>query len=129
MIMAQAPKELPYRKADFRDVESLTGLSFDQQRAFSWHNTKKYIKCKLWDRSHICQLCGREILLFKTASLDHIIPRSAGGRTRERNLRLAHKKCNSARNSKPEDYPEWIKEVAFTPMTKNQPKESEVIDE
>lgn len=118
-----APKELPYKKGDFKGIESLVGLTSDQIRAFSWHDTKAYFRCKLYDRSHNCGICGKEIELFRQVTLDHIVPRSAGGRTRERNLRIAHKKCNSARNSTPEIYDPRTLEVAFQPMTKNTPKE------
>lgn len=122
-----APRDLPFKRADFANTETLLGLSLDEIRAFSWHNTAKYLRVKLWDRSHICTLCGKEIKDLRSASLDHIVPRSAGGRTRERNVRLAHKKCNSSRNDRAEEYPKHLLEVAFAPMTKNTPKDKQCV--
>jgi hypothetical protein len=42
-------------------------------------------------------------------SLDHVIPRSAGGSSRMSNLKLAHRKCNSDRGSK------WVGEDPHGP--------------
>lgn len=117
-----APKDLPYSKRDFKEVTSLVGLSFDQIRAFSWHNTSRYLKCKKWDISKLCGICGTEIPQFYNATLDHIVPRSAGGHTREHNIRLAHRRCNNNRSSTPEKYTKKVLEAASVPMTKNTPK-------
>lgn len=52
-----------------------------------------------WAESHNCSICGESIDSFEKATLDHIVPRSLGGRTRLMNLKLAHMKCNSKKQS------------------------------
>lgn len=47
---------------------------------------------------HRCALCGLGIDMA-SASLDHIVPKSRGGRNEIFNLRAAHKKCNSSRGN------------------------------
>lgn len=52
-----------------------------------------------------CQICGLEVdtnlhyLDDGAATLDHIIPQSAGGTHEPKNLRLAHRICNAYRNA------------------------------
>jgi 5-methylcytosine-specific restriction endonuclease McrA len=48
----------------------------------------------------VCHLCGRWVR-FEDASRDHLRPRSLGGPTTWKNIKLAHKKCNSRRSSRP----------------------------
>jgi hypothetical protein len=45
-----------------------------------------------------CWLCNTRIR-GEEPSLDHIVPRSKGGRNSIANLRLAHKRCNTARGN------------------------------
>jgi hypothetical protein len=45
-----------------------------------------------------CWYCGLS-LSIDNATLDHLKPRVAGGRTRASNLRLACKRCNHAKGS------------------------------
>jgi hypothetical protein len=50
-----------------------------------------------------CQICGKKVNRLldgshpMAASLDHIIPLSKGGRHEPSNVRLAHRKCNTAK--------------------------------
>lgn len=56
----------------------------------------KYIRARLMiKQKRMCALCGKPIENDIDATLDHIIPRSAGGATTEDNLQLAHKECNA----------------------------------
>lgn len=49
------------------------------------------------DRDGECRwLCGHLVALADR-SLDHVVPRSKGGRDALGNLKLAHQRCNSAR--------------------------------
>ncbi len=52
------------------------------------------------------------------ASIDHVIPRAAGGRTTDDNLRLAHRKCNTGRGSAlPElSWPTYDSMIDSTPL-------------
>ena len=43
-----------------------------------------------------CGICGTRVP-FNRMTLDHIVPRSKGGKNTPENLRLAHMMCNSAR--------------------------------
>jgi hypothetical protein len=47
-----------------------------------------------------CWLCGKEIV-DEAPTLDHIVPRSKGGRGAIVNMRLAHRSCNERRSSGP----------------------------
>src|SRR5688500_19988486 len=52
-------------------------------------------------RDHgICHLC-KKFVEYKDASRDHLRPRSKGGPTTWKNIKLAHKKCNSKRSNRP----------------------------
>lgn len=58
-------------------------------------------------QSGLCWLCGKLMTLERGkygkpgrnfASFDHVVPKANGGTTHHTNLKLAHRKCNSARN-------------------------------
>lgn len=65
----------------------------------------------------LCHLCGKPMTLQRRtgkragaggstfASFDHLIPKANGGRNYRTNFRLAHRKCNSARNHRPIERP------------------------
>lgn len=46
-----------------------------------------------------CALCGKPIGDIELANIDHIVPRSHGGRDRVENLQLAHYRCNVERGT------------------------------
>ena len=118
-----APKDLPYKRSDFKDVKTLAGLSYDQRRALSWHDIKKFYRLSLYDQNPMCWGCGKDIDSVDRATLDHIVPKSLGGRTRLMNLRLMHKRCNSARNNRlPVNL--VINPLAYTPIKKHQPRQA-----
>lgn len=48
----------------------------------------------------ICHLCRRKVKR-EDASRDHLRPRSIGGPTNPKNIKLAHRNCNSARGTMP----------------------------
>lgn len=50
--------------------------------------------------AHTCQYCGKSIRLAKDRSVDHIIPRSRGGKTVWSNVVLCCKKCNLKKGNK-----------------------------
>lgn len=53
-----------------------------------------------------------------SATVDHVVPRSRGGRTEPENLRLAHRRCNGARgNSLPElEWPAQLSLIDAAPL-------------
>lgn len=108
--------------ANFKHIKTLRGLSFAERKEFSKHDTTHYFRVKKYDCSKLCGICRKPIKCIEEVTLDHIVPRSAGGRTREFNTRIAHRKCNSDRSSKPEYYSQRLLNIAFTPMTKNTPR-------
>jgi 5-methylcytosine-specific restriction endonuclease McrA len=57
---------------------------------------KSMLWCQL-DKKQ-CYLCG-EHLVYKEASVDHIIPRCKGGSDGYDNLQLAHVRCNQLKGS------------------------------
>lgn len=56
----------------------------------------------------ICHLCGEPITKQQDFSLDHLIPKSQGGKTTPNNLKPAHKKCNRKRGVMPLEL--WFKQ-------------------
>jgi len=62
------------------------------------------LKQKFWRQGHTCQICGKEILRYQDATLDHIEPWAKGGKTDESNAQLAHKKCNRIKKDKAEEF-------------------------
>lgn len=64
------------------------------------NRVKEHAKRVRWGESHNCWLCGKPIDSIEQATIDHVVPRSLGGRTRLMNIRLAHEKCNTKRQSK-----------------------------
>lgn len=72
----------------------------DQKRLFDVS-----LKQKFWRKfKHICELCKKEIKNYGDASLDHIEPWAKGGKTKEDNAQLAHKKCNKMKRDKYEEF-------------------------
>jgi len=53
-------------------------------------------RLRLLDRDKCCVYCGEE-LSMKTASIDHMIPKSKGGSDDDSNLVLSCKACNDAK--------------------------------
>ncbi|TET17182.1 MAG: DUF262 domain-containing protein [Dehalococcoidia bacterium] len=63
------------------------------------------LKQKFWRQyGHTCQICTREIKRYQDATLDHIEPWAKGGKTKESNAQLAHKKCNRIKRDKLEEF-------------------------
>ena len=60
---------------------------------------RKYRALIRLGRFPVCYLCGQEIRNPNDVSQDHTIPKSMGGQTREENLVVAHKLCNSKKGS------------------------------
>ncbi|WNB17232.1 HNH endonuclease [Marivirga arenosa] len=62
--------------------------------------------------SHECQYCGTS----KDLTLDHLIPRSKGGKSKWTNLVTACKRCNTRKgNSTPEESDMKLKRMPFKP--------------
>lgn len=92
-------------RSEFTHLRTLLGLSRQEQTDFSYADLRRYFRVKLWDKSHKCMYdkCpepNKLITEFEDATLDHIIPRSKGGRTRWANVQLMHRNCNSKKSSK-----------------------------
>ncbi len=77
------------------------GKALDPNRHFSTS-----IKMKLWNspNGHECKICHEEIVGFKYATGDHIVPWAKGGKTKEANAQIAHKSCNSKKRDQYEKY-------------------------
>lgn len=111
-------------RSEFLQIRSLLGMSRQEQADFCWADMKRFFKVTLWDRGHTCayEKCpypDKLINSFDEATLDHIVPRSKGGRTRLANLQLMHARCNSKRSSKiiPVSRRQYLK--ALTPPKSN----------
>jgi len=54
----------------------------------------------LWENGKRCRICGKPIKHFDDMTLDHIIPKSKGGRNVIGNCQLAHMICNCKKADK-----------------------------
>ena len=52
----------------------------------------------LWEHGKRCAICGKKISSYDELTVDHIIPRSKGGKNVLSNCQLAHRACNSKKN-------------------------------
>lgn len=58
------------------------------------------IKEKLYKKSNVCALCGKDILTSEVANIDHILPKSKGGTNVLANLQIVHASCNIEKGNK-----------------------------
>lgn len=72
-----------------------------------WANAKSLDLERIYDAAGgLCGVCDRPVA-FGDAEWDHIIPRSAGGRTVESNIQPSHRACNFFKLDRPL---EWARE-------------------
>ena len=114
----EAAKLRPQKRkaSEFSHITTLEGLTLQEKVNFSFNNVHHFFRVYLYDRSHICAKCGREIETLKRATLDHVVPKSMGGRTRLSNLQLMHPSCNSRKGN---EMPGEIDPRAFIPIHQN----------
>ena len=61
---------------------------------------------KTWnEQGRVCYICLQPVTL-EEANHDHVVPQSKGGSNGAENLRLSHRKCNSARGN--DDGRAWL---------------------
>lgn len=108
------PRKRP--ASEFKHITTLKGLNRQELRDFAWNDLKRFFRITLYDRSNLCAGCRKPINSLEDATLDHIVPRSRGGRTRLANLQLMHPRCNSQKRSK---MPKTYSTKAFTPVNSN----------
>lgn len=59
------------------------------------------LKDAVWKRDkYICVYCGKVLLTHQERTVDHVIPKSKGGKFSRRNLVTACKPCNNAKGSR-----------------------------
>lgn len=57
-------------------------------------------RARMWEENeHICYLCGFPIADIHDSNLDHVIPRSRGGKGLDNNMRLTHQWCNTRKGN------------------------------
>lgn len=66
---------------------------------------KQCLSISMW-HGDLCHICGKTMLFtnrggFLRATLDHLVPKSKGGKDTEDNLLLAHRLCNERRGDSP----------------------------
>ena len=110
------PKPRKRHPSEFKHITSLVGLSLQDRADFAWNDVKRFFKVTLYEKSNICVWCKKPFSTLEEASLDHIVPRSRGGRTRLSNLQLMHGRCNGAKSDK---MPTKYSYKAFIPTESN----------
>jgi len=61
--------------------------------------TQRTTRLRLWNQRPVCAYCRRN-LRRRTATVDHLVPRSAGGTDDDSNLVLACATCNLAKDNR-----------------------------
>jgi 5-methylcytosine-specific restriction endonuclease McrA len=63
--------------------------------------TRRSLRAFIWERDRgVCQLCGSQIRHMGLMTLDHVYPKSKGGRSNRQNLQAAHRLCNVRRGNR-----------------------------
>lgn len=72
---------------------------------------RERLRVQLFEKqAGLCHLCGEPMTMQRKrgtvvgknfATFDHVVPASEGGTAYYLNLKLAHRACNNARNSRP----------------------------
>ena len=64
------------------------------------HRYEPFTRKNVWVRDKgLCQYCGKFVSL-KQLTLDHVVPKSQGGKTNWYNIVTAHSKCNSKKDNR-----------------------------
>ena len=104
-----SPRRCQHCGTEYRRTKNRPeGRTFCSKKCWRLAEYEKNSVFEVWRRDKaICHLCGFYCSL-EDASRDHIHPRVYGGTWASKNLRLAHKLCNSRRGHKSiEEYKEW----------------------
>ena len=84
--------------AQLASDKKLEGKDYQNGLAKGWDNRRHAI---LFRDDYICQYCGKNIIKSNlVAEIDHIIPRSRGGKDNFKNLVTACRDCNQAKANK-----------------------------
>ena len=64
----------------------------------------------LWEHGRRCAICGKKIRSIDELTVDHIVPRSKGGKNIISNCQLAHKSCNTRKSdTMPDKYEKLLR--------------------
>lgn len=84
----------------------LTGNIHDSMGKLNKSNPK--IVQRIWEKTNgVCWYCGAKMQAFLDFTIDHILPRCAGGGDEEGNLAPCCSKCNSMKGTKILDQFRW----------------------
>ena len=83
-------------EAAIRCANELPGEIDPSKRKKSGYTKYKH---RLWQRSNLCAIC-KQVMEYKNATVDHIIPISRGGMNNPNNYQLAHELCNSKKGDR-----------------------------
>ncbi len=76
---------------------------------------KRRLRRRLWKAKRRCHYCGRS-LAFGQTTLDHVVPRSHGGRSTPDNLVPCCGECNAAKASHTGPRSEWAPVYYYTAL-------------
>jgi len=73
-------------------------------KSFNTDITAEFLT-NLWEETHTCEVCGKELIDKKDAHLDHIVPLCIGGEHMGYNVRYICSQCNLKRPKDGSDLP------------------------
>lgn len=81
--------------------ETYKGHTDDRYLRIKENKTKElYFRSKMWMRDNgICGICNNPVD-YDDMDVDHILPKSYGGKDLWDNLRVSHKECNRKRGNR-----------------------------
>lgn len=93
-------KAHPERYQEIRREASVRSGSKRRLRPGARYNGRVLLSVVYVRDDETCYLCGK-CVLWKEATLDHVVPLGDGGSHTYANVRLAHRRCNVYRHKKP----------------------------
>lgn len=57
------------------------------------------LRSEMWEKNPVCFMCKNTIVEYIDCTLEHVVPRSLGGRNHKRNLSISHRACNHKRQN------------------------------
>ncbi len=83
-----------YRFEAWRDRLKSIVTNEKSQRSFS-----QIVRKNLFEQDPTCALCKNTIVMFDDSHVDHIVPFSKGGLTKEENAQITHRYCNQSKSA------------------------------
>lgn len=76
-----------------------TFLTPHEGRSLAKKKRLRQIRLRLWEQNPIFFVCNQRIQDYADCSLEHVVPKSLGGKDDEFNFAVSHRNCNQFRKN------------------------------